>query len=328
MRRLATFFMVVVMSLLVVTIFPAQAQDNTLLSVLEKQADLSTLVTAIKAAGLDATMGEMATPVTVFAPSNEAFADLPDSTLQALLSNKADLTQLLTYHVIGQPVTSDTISTTGQVVKTLEGDSFTVTNTGIGKTLVGGAVVTQANIAAGSSIIHIIDTVLVPAALRGKLDSPRIRTAYNRELGRAFIEDLLGAANLQDAETVANRIMDTDYIQHNPLVDQGRKGLLGFLTAMPSFFSDTRFTLKDVIADENSVVARWVWSGKHTGNFLSYEATNKEFNMGVIDIWTVKDGVLHEHWDELGWSYALSQLGIYQFPPAPIGPVKGYPTTN
>ncbi len=303
---------------------PAQAQATGVMAALSSQQDLSTFVSALKTAGLDKGLDDPAQIVTIFAPTNTVFAELPETAL----ADKAILTQLLTYHIVDGALPKEKISTTGQLVKTRQGESFTVTNTGFGKTLAGGAYVIKANISAGQSVIHTIDALLLPSAIRPKISSPRIRTAYNRELGRAFIQDLLSALTLDRAQAVADAIMSEKYIQHNPLVDQGRTGLLGFLKAMPAFFSDTRFTLKDVVASEDTVVARWVWSGKHTGTFLGYPATNKAFEMGVIDLWTVENGVLYEHWDELGWSYALAQLGIYQFPPEPIGPVKGYPTKN
>jgi uncharacterized surface protein with fasciclin (FAS1) repeats/predicted SnoaL-like aldol condensation-catalyzing enzyme len=325
MKRIVILFVLLVAAL---TFAPISAQDESVMSVLRSRDELSTLVAAIDAAGLADTLSDPALAVTLFAPTDAVFDELPDDAIAGLLADTDTLTQLLTYHVATEPLTSAAISANGQALTTLQGESYIATTLPLGKTLVGGSEVVEGNIAAGNSIIHTIDSLLLPSALRGTISSPRIRTAYNRELGRAFIQDLLNAPNFEQAQAVGDAIVAEDYIQHNPLVQQGRAGLLGFLEVMPTFFTNTAFTLKDVIADEDTVVARWVWSATHSGTFLTYEATNRDFDMGVIDMWIVRDGFLYEHWDEIGWSYALAQLGIYQFPPEPIGPVQGYPTDN
>lgn len=329
MKRIVSGFVLSVFALaLSFTAQPGRAQDDSVFSVLSQQEDLSVLVQAIEAAGLTDTLSDPALAVTVFAPTDAVFDEIPEETLAALLADADTLTQILTYHVVAEPLTTDAISGFGQALTTLQGESYIATTLPLGKTLVGGSEVVQGNIAAGSSVIHTIDSLLLPSALRDAVSTPRIRIAYNRELGRAFIQDLLNAPNFEQAQAVGDAIVAEDYIQHNPLVEQGRAGLLGFLEVMPTFFSNTVFTLKDVIATEDTVVARWVWSATHSGTFLTYEATNRDFDMGVIDMWIVQDGFLYEHWDEIGWSYALAQLGIYQFPPEPIGPVQGYPTDN
>lgn len=310
------------------SLLPASAQTDSILDTLRSQPDLSVLVSAIEAAGLDTTLSDPALAATLFAPTNAVFDELPDDALTALLADTETLQTLLTYHVVAEPLTAAAISPNGQVLTSLQGETYTATTLPLGKTLVGGSTVVTADIEAGASIIHTIDSLLLPADLRASITSPRIRTAANRELGRAFIQDLLNAPTFEQAQAVGAAIVAEDYIQHNPLVAQGRAGLLGFLEVMPTFFTNTAFALKDVIASEDTVVARWVWSATHSGTFLTYEATNRDFDMGVIDMWIVRDGFLYEHWDEIGWSYALAQLGIYQFPPEPIGPVQGYPTTN
>lgn len=310
------------------TFTPTRAQDNNVISVLSSREELSTLATAVEAAGLSETLSDPALAITLFAPTNAVFDELPEDLVAGLLADTGTLTQLLTYHVVPEALTAEALSPNSQVLTSMQGETYTATTLPLGKTLVGGAEVIEGNITVGDSIIHTIDSLLLPEALRDSITSPRIRIAHNRELGRAFIQDLLNAPDFEQTQAVGEAIVAEDYIQHNPLVEQGRAGLLGFLEVMPTFFTNTAFTLKDVIASEDTVVARWVWSATHSGTFLTYEATNRDFDMGVIDMWIVKDGVLYEHWDEIGWSYALAQLGIYQFPPEPIGPVQGYPTEN
>jgi uncharacterized surface protein with fasciclin (FAS1) repeats/predicted SnoaL-like aldol condensation-catalyzing enzyme len=329
MKRIVTIFVLSVITLmLTVAALPSQAQDETILAVLSERDDVSVLVSAIEAAGLSEMLRDSALAATLFAPTDAVFDALAEDEIAALLADRETLTQVLTHHLVAEPLTTEAISPYGQSLTSAQGESYIATTLPLGKTLVGGSQVVEGNISAGNSVIHTIDALLLPSALRGSITSPHIRTAYNRELGRAFIQDLLNAPDFTQAQGVGDAIVAENYIQHNPLVEQGRAGLLGFLEVMPTFFSNTVFTLKDVVASEDTVVARWVWSGTHSGTFLTYEATNRDFEMGVIDMWTVEDGFLYEHWDEIGWSYALAQLGIYQFPPEPIGPVQGYPTDN
>src|ERR1700734_2537523 len=84
---------------------------------------LSTLVTAVKAAGLIDTLNS-ASNITVFAPDNAAFAKIPAATLKAVLANKAELTKILTYHVTSGRLTPAQLAT-GTPVKTLEGSTVT-----------------------------------------------------------------------------------------------------------------------------------------------------------------------------------------------------------
>ena len=89
---------------------------------------LSTLVTAVTEAGLVDTLNS-AQDITVFAPSNDAFAKVPAADLQALLANKELLTQVLTYHVVGQPVTPEDLGTAGPF-DSLQGAPVTATGSG------------------------------------------------------------------------------------------------------------------------------------------------------------------------------------------------------
>jgi uncharacterized surface protein with fasciclin (FAS1) repeats/predicted SnoaL-like aldol condensation-catalyzing enzyme len=323
MKRIV-FMLVLSIFVMVVGITSIAAQAESVFSVISQRDDLTVLVSAIEAAGLRDTLSDPSLAVTLFAPTDAVFYEFPEATLTAFLTEM--LVRVLTYHVVVEPLTTEAISNLGQSVISLQGESYIATTVPLGKTFVGGSQVVEGNIPAGESIIHTIDSLLLSPAYRDAITSPRIRVAYNRELGRAFIQDLLNAPNFEQAQAVGAQIVAEDYIQHNPLVAEGRAGLLGFLEVMPTFFSNTAFVLRDVVASEDTVVARWVWTGTHSGTFLTFEATNRDFAMGIIDMWTVRDGMLYEHWDEIGWSYMLDQLGIYPFPPT--GSVEGYPTTN
>jgi uncharacterized surface protein with fasciclin (FAS1) repeats len=121
---------------------------------------LSTLVSAVKAAGLVETLqGEG--PFTVFAPTNEAFAALPEGTLDDLLKpeNKEKLASILTYHVVAGKVMSTDLSD-GMKAKTVNGAEVSISTVGGAK--VNGANVVSADVAASNGVVHVIDAVIMP----------------------------------------------------------------------------------------------------------------------------------------------------------------------
>ena len=124
-------------------------------------ADHTTLVTAVKAAGLVETL-KGAGPVTIFAPTNAAFAALPAGTVDGLLKpeSKASLTNILTYHVVAGAVKAADLKD-GQKVKTLQGEELIVSIKD-GKVMINGANVTAADLTGTNGVIHVIDAVLMP----------------------------------------------------------------------------------------------------------------------------------------------------------------------
>jgi uncharacterized surface protein with fasciclin (FAS1) repeats len=124
---------------------------------------LSTLVTAVKAAGLVDTLNN-AQGITVFAPDNAAFAKIPKATLAKVLADKAELTKILTYHVVGQRLTPAQV--TGKLA-TLEKGSISAMGTEPNISV--GATGTQAHVVCGNiqtanATVYIIDSVLMPPA--------------------------------------------------------------------------------------------------------------------------------------------------------------------
>ena len=116
-----------------------------------------TLATALQAAGLVDTLKGKG-PFTVFAPTDEAFAKIPKADLDALLKDKAKLTAVLTYHVVGGKVMAKDVK--AGKVKSVQGTELTLGTTG-GVT-VDGAKVIKADIATDNGVIHAIDNVLMP----------------------------------------------------------------------------------------------------------------------------------------------------------------------
>lgn len=140
---------------------PVAAMDNKDIVDTAMAADnFTTLVAAVQAADLvDTLKGEG--PFTVFAPTDEAFAALPEGTVEDLLKpeNKEKLTAILTYHVVPGKVMSGDLS--GEMmVETVQGSKANVV---AGDTVsIDGATVVQADIEASNGVIHVIDGVILP----------------------------------------------------------------------------------------------------------------------------------------------------------------------
>ncbi|MFZ3581173.1 fasciclin domain-containing protein [Loktanella sp. DJP18] len=120
----------------------------------------TTLVAAVEAAGLVETLkGEG--PFTVFAPTDEAFAALPEGTVEGLLADPEALAEILTYHVVPGTVMAADL-TDGMTAATVEGQDVTFA---VGDTvMVNDATVTTPDIMATNGVIHVIDAVIMPPA--------------------------------------------------------------------------------------------------------------------------------------------------------------------
>ncbi|HSM82934.1 MAG TPA: fasciclin domain-containing protein [Nodosilinea sp.] len=119
----------------------------------------STLVAAVKAAGLVDTLKGKG-PFTVFAPTDEAFAKLPDGTVDGLLKDVAKLKKILTYHVVSGKVMAADVSKL-KTATTVQGTDVKIDASNGVK--INDSTVTSADVAADNGVIHIIDTVLMPA---------------------------------------------------------------------------------------------------------------------------------------------------------------------
>ena len=126
-----------------------------------KAGSFNTLVAAVKAAGLvDALKGEG--PLTVFAPTDEAFSKLPKGTVESLLKpeNKEKLVAILTYHVVsGKVLAKDVVKLSS--AKTLQGQSVAIKVDGK-SVKIDGATVAKTDIETSNGVIHVIDSVILP----------------------------------------------------------------------------------------------------------------------------------------------------------------------
>ncbi len=140
----------------------AAAHAANIVETAQQAGDFNTLVMLIETAGLaDVLSGEG--PFTVFAPTDAAFAALPEETLTALQQpeNRDQLVAILTYHVVPGEVPSSAAAGTTAEIETVQGDTVMVDGTGDGVT-VDGATVVAADVMADNGIIHVIDQVIMP----------------------------------------------------------------------------------------------------------------------------------------------------------------------
>ncbi len=137
----------------------AHAAEKDIVDTAIGAGNFSTLVKLVQEADLvDALRGEG--PFTVFAPTDEAFAKLPKSTVDALLKDKEALKQVLLYHVVSGRVTSDQVVKLKKA-KTLQGSEIRI-STSKGKVRINKATVVKADIQCTNGVIHVIDTVILP----------------------------------------------------------------------------------------------------------------------------------------------------------------------
>lgn len=134
-------------------------EKKDIITIAVEAGSFNTLATALTEADLVETLkGEG--PFTVFAPTDDAFAKLPEGTVEALLKDKEALTNILLYHVVSGKVTS------GEVVKLSSATTLAEKDVQIkvedGKVFINDSQVTTADVMASNGVIHIIDTVLIP----------------------------------------------------------------------------------------------------------------------------------------------------------------------
>jgi uncharacterized surface protein with fasciclin (FAS1) repeats len=142
------------------TAAPAEPSMN-IVEIASGEEDFSTLVTAVTTADLAETLSGEG-PFTVFAPTNAAFAEIPEDQLNAILADQEQLTAILTYHVVPGKVMAGDLQPSQQV-ETVQGDTVDIQVGDAGATINGCNIVTT-DIEASNGVIHVIDCVLLPPA--------------------------------------------------------------------------------------------------------------------------------------------------------------------
>jgi len=140
---------------------PARAMGQSIVDLAVATPSLSTLVTAVQAAGLVDTLDGPGN-FTVFAPTNDAFAALPAGTLDALLNDIPALTNILTYHVSPDFYPASALLGQRGRVPTVQGDFLRIDARGAGVHINGNTSVITPDVRASNGVVHIIDRVLLP----------------------------------------------------------------------------------------------------------------------------------------------------------------------
>lgn len=135
----------------------------------------------------------------------------------------------------------------------------------------------------------------------------------NKEVLRRFYEEVLNNGDLDALDEMARE----DLVEHWPLPGQrtGRDGLKDRVDMIRGAFNP-HFTVEDLVAEGDRVVARWKNSGTHVAAFMGIPPTNREYTIEGIDIYRFEHGLMAEHWDVVDVFGQLVQLGVIT-PPGP-----------
>src|SRR5210317_1007519 len=177
-----------------VLIPPAAPSEDTVNSSITElaiaDANFSTLVTALSAAGLADTLADAEGSFTVFAPTNDAFAKIPDRLLTAILADTELLTQILLQHVIiGAEVDSPTAFSLNGSQATMANEAMLDISLNDGQLSIGGSTITNTDIYASNGIVHVIDSVIV-----GDLALPEVTYNINEIVAMSDDHNTLQAA--------------------------------------------------------------------------------------------------------------------------------------
>jgi uncharacterized surface protein with fasciclin (FAS1) repeats len=169
------------------------SQAQTAFEIIQNSPNHNTLEAAVLAAGLDGALNTL-DPITVFAPTDEAFAALPAGTVDALLADIPALTDILLYHVFSGAAVLSTDLSDGQVITMYNSsDIFVIINNGV--FINGTSQVIVADIAASNGVVHVVNEVLIPAA-------PQLYTVWDviqNSPDHNTLEAVVGLAGLDGA---------------------------------------------------------------------------------------------------------------------------------
>lgn len=160
-----------------------------IVDVAEEAGGFETLLSALESTGLTTTV-QFLSPFTVFAPTDEAFSALPEGTIASL--SKEQLTEILTYHVIGSAVFSGDLQTQ-QAAETLSGEAIYIVADNSGVTVNGRSNVVAADVEATNGVIHVVDSVLLPDSYGSVVDNAIKRYDFSTLVGAVVNAELAEA---------------------------------------------------------------------------------------------------------------------------------------
>jgi steroid delta-isomerase-like uncharacterized protein len=144
------------------------------------------------------------------------------------------------------------------------------------------------------------------------MEGKKVASEQNKELYRRFIEECFTGGNLD----LIDEMVAADGVDHQapPGTAQGPEGLKQFLSMFRSAFPDLQATVDQVIAEGDTIAARFTMSGTHQGEFFGIPPTGKRMEITGIDVVRFENGKMVEHWgnqDDLGM---MQQLGVIPMP--------------
>ncbi len=128
-------------------------------------------------------------------------------------------------------------------------------------------------------------------------------TAEKKALVLRFVELMTTGGTDKFGEVIAD-----DYHQHNAEAGAGLAGIQARTRYFEQVFSDVSVSIDALIAEDDVVAARFLWTGTHIGEFMGIPATNKKVSWAGSDWWRVENGKLAEHWDNIEWASLVQQL--------------------
>lgn len=137
-------------------------------------------------------------------------------------------------------------------------------------------------------------------------------TQPNKTVVRRYYEEVFN----QRKAGLVDQLAVEDYIEHDPFPGQGngRADLHARVQAILDAFNPLQFRLEDLVAEGNRVAVRWSQTGTHSGGFMGIPPTGRQFTIAGIDIHTLRDGQMAEHWHVVDLYTLLMQLGIIPAP--------------
>ncbi len=127
----------------------------------------------------------------------------------------------------------------------------------------------------------------------------------NKELLGAFADAVFVRKDL----SAVDKFVRTDYVQHNPLVEQGAQGFRQFFSAWFAAVPDWRYTVKKIGVEGNDVWVFGTYAGTLEKDWLGIPASGQTYAFDAVDIFRVEDGKLAEHWDVMDIYGLFKQLG-------------------
>jgi predicted ester cyclase len=166
------------------------------------------------------------------------------------------------------------------------------------------------NLMRGSAIAVLAFFAMLAAAAAADPES-------NKQLYRGFIEDVWNRRN----PSAVDRYLASNFIEHNQNLPPGLDGRKQFVAAVLAGFSDYRAEVQEILAEDDRVVARVLWTGTQDGPFLGRAATGNKLRFSTADFFRIENGKLAEHWDVVDSLPRAVALGLV---PAP-NPSGGVP---